>query len=166
MRPEWLDITIFGITQFFVLIGLFGLIVPLYPGTVIMWLAILVYGIATGFGTLGFVLFILLTLIMLASTLVDNLFMGAGARKEGASWWTILAALAAGVLGTLLFPPLGGLIAAPGAVLLLEYNRTRDWGQAWGSLRGLATGWGLAFIVRFGMGTMMMLLWWAWVVWG
>jgi len=36
-------------------------------------------------------------------------------------------------------------------------------GKAWESLRGLATGWGLSFVVRFGIGVVMMCLWWLWV---
>jgi hypothetical protein len=100
---------------------------------------------------------------MVAGSLADNLMMGAGARQGGASWGTILVALAAGVLGTVFFPPIGGIIAAPLAVLVLEYVRLRDWKKAWQALRGLATGWGLSFIVRFVIGFVMMGLWWLWV---
>ncbi|HSF83514.1 MAG TPA: DUF456 domain-containing protein [Anaerolineales bacterium] len=161
--PEWLNISIFWLTQLFMLVGLFGLVVPIFPGTVIIWLAALGYGLVTGFGTLGTVLFVIITLLMLAGTIVDNLFMGAGARKGGASWLTIGIALLAGVLGTLFFPPLGGLIAAPLAVLLLEAYRTRSLEKGWQALRGLAAGWGMSFLVRFGIGLVMMLLWWLWV---
>jgi hypothetical protein len=160
---DWLHISIFALTQIVMLVGLFGLIVPIFPGTVVIWLAALGYGVVTGFSTLGIVLFVIITLLMLAGTLVDNLFMGAGARKGGASWTTIIVTLLAGVLGTLLFPPFGGLIAAPMAVLLLEYTRTGDFQQAWQALRGLATGLGLSFVVRFGIGVVMMVLWWIWV---
>ena len=109
------------------------------------------------------VIFLLLTLLMGVSTIMDNLFMGAGARKGGASWGTIALALFAGVLGTIIFPPIGGLIAAPLAVYLLEYARLKDSQQAWQALRGLATGWGLSFLARFGIGSVMMVLWWIWV---
>ena len=76
-------------------------------------------------------LFVIITLLALVGSLADNLFMGAGARKGGASWLSIVVALSAGILGTIIFPPIGGLIAAPLAVLLLEYYRLRDWQQAW-----------------------------------
>ena len=161
--PEWLHISIFALTQVIMLVGLFGLLVPVFPGIVVMWLAILGYGIVKGFGSLGFVLFVIITLLMLVGTVVDNLFMGAGARKGGAAWSSIGVALVAGVLFTIIAPPIGGLIAAPAAVLLLEYTRHKDWEKAWQALRGLATGWGLSFIVRFGLGLVMMILWWIWV---
>jgi uncharacterized protein YqgC (DUF456 family) len=161
---DWLYLTIFGLTQFFMLVGLFGLVVPVFPGLVVMWLAALGYGIATGFhSTLGIVIFIVLTLLMLVGSFIDNLLMGVGAHRGGASWSTILVALMAGVIGTLAFPPFGGIIAAPLAVVLLQYLRLRDLQKAWESLRGLVTGWGLSFVVRLLIGVVMMGIWWIWV---
>ena len=161
--PDWLRISLFGLVQLFMLVGLFGLVVPLYPGQVVMWLAALGYGIASGFSTLGIVIFVILTLLMLVGTFIDNVLVGAGAHKGGASWSTIAIALVAGIVGTIIFPPAGGIIAAPLAVFLLEYLRLRDWRKAWQALRGLATGWGLAYVVRLGIGILMMGLWWLWV---
>lgn len=160
---EWLRWTILIVTQLFILVGLFGLIVPIFPGTVIIWLATLGYGVVSGFTRLGTGIFIAITALMLVSTVVDNLMMGLGARQQGASWLSIGIALLAGVLGTLAFPPIGGILAAPASVLLLEYVRHKDWKKAWYALRGLAAGWGLSFVVRFGIGIAMMALWWFWV---
>jgi len=161
--PEWLHVSIFALTQIIVLFGLFGLIVPIFPGMVVIWLAILGYGVIKGFGNLGVVLFVVITLLMLFGTMVDNILMGAGARKGGASWTTIGVALVAGIVGTLVWPPFGGIIAAPLVIFSLEYWRSRDMHIAWEALRGLATGWGLSFVVRFGIGLVMMALWWLWV---
>ena len=161
--PAWLNVSIFALTQFFMLAGLIGLLVPVFPGLLVMRLAALGYGIVTSSETVGIVVFILLTALMLVGSTVDNLIMGAGARKGGAAWLSIGVALAAGVIFTLIFPPIGGIIAAPLAVLLLEYYRLRDWGKAWQALKGLATGWlGLAYFVRLGIGIVMMVLWWVW----
>lgn len=161
--PAWLETSLFWIIQAVMLAGLFGLIVPLFPGLVVIWLGALGYGVAHGFGSLGWIVFAIITALMLIGTVVDNLLMGAGARKGGAAWSSILLALVAGLLGTLLFPPLGGLITAPLAVFGLEYLRHRDRTTAWNAVRGLALGWGLTFIVRFLMGLVMVGLWWIWV---
>lgn len=166
MDPSSAQFWLFVFTQIFILVGLFGLIIPVFPGIVIIWLATLGYGILAGFGTIGVILFILQTLLMIAGVTVDNFLMGVGARQGGASWKTIAAALVAGVVGTLLVPPVGGIIAAPAAVLLLEYQRVRDRDQAWRALLGLAKGWGLSFVVRFLIGLAMMGVWWLWVLWG
>lgn len=157
------DILLFGLVQFFVLLGLFGLAVPGFPGTVVMWVAVLVYGAIAGFGTPGIVLFILISLLMLGSVIVDNVLMTVGARQGGVPWRVILLVVLVGTIGTLIFPPFGGLIAVPIAILLLEYNRTRDWAAARQSLTALVKGWGLGFLARFGLGFVMMVLWWLWV---
>jgi len=163
MMPAWLNISLFALVQIFMLIGLFGSVVPLFPGPFIMWLSALGYGVAAGFNTVGIIAFALITVLMVAAGLVDNLFMGAGARTGGAAWGSIIVALIAGVAGTFLLPPFGGIIAAPLAVLLLEYVRVRDLRKAWLALRGMAAGWGLSFVARFSIGFIMMILWWLWV---
>jgi uncharacterized protein YqgC (DUF456 family) len=161
--PAWLDISVFALIQILMLIGLFGTIVPFFPGPFIMWLAGLGYGLLNGFNTAGIVLFSMMTLLMIFAGLADNLFMGAGARQGGASWGAIILALIAGVIGTILLPPFGGIIAAPLAVLMLEYLRVRDWNKAWLALRGMTAGWGLSFLARFSIGVVIMILWWLWV---
>lgn len=161
---SWLDVSLFGLTLTLMLIGLVGLIVPIFPGILVMWLAALGYGVVRGFDTLGIILFVVITLLMIGGSVVDNVLMGAGARQGGASWRAILIGMMAGVVGTLLVPPLGGLIAAPLAVMLVEYLRGRDWGQAWRATRGLALGWGASFFVRFAIGLLMLGVWLFWAL--
>ncbi len=161
--PDWLRISIFGITQFIMLVGLFGLLVPFFPGIVVIWLAALGYGIVTGFHALPIVLMVLITLLMLAGVTADNVLMGAGARKGGASWLVITLSMVAGVVGTIIFPPFGGLIASPLSVLLLEFWRLRNLKKAGQAVIGMAAGYGLSFVARFAIGAGMMILWWVWV---
>lgn len=162
MEP-WLNISVFGITLLVMLVGLVGLVVPIFPGIFVIWLAALGYGIVMGFETVGVVFFVLITLLMLGGVTVDNVLMGVGARRGGASWVSIGLGLLAGVIGTLLVPPVGGLIAAPLAILLAEYLRVKDWEKVFAAVRGLATGWGLSFLARLGIGLLMIVLWGLWV---
>ncbi len=153
----------FWLALIFMLVGLFGLIIPVFPGMLVMWVAALGYGLMTkGFDTLGIVLFVLISIAAMVGMVVDNFLMGAGARVGGAAWLSIFVAITAGFVGTILLPPVGGLIAAPLAVLLLEYWRRRDWNEAWRATRGLALGWGLSFLARFGIGLFMIGLWLVW----
>jgi len=161
----WLEVSIFGLTLFFMLVGLVGLIVPIFPGIFVMWLACLGYGVVTGFTTRGIVFFVVITLLMIAGTLIDNILMGSGARQGGASWISILAGMFAGVIGTIVFPPIGGMVAAPGVILLLEYLRARDWKKAWLATRGLAIGWGLSYFARLGIGVFILAWWLVWAFW-
>ena len=69
----------------------------------------------------------------------------------------------AGVVGTALWPPVGGLIAAPLGLLLAEYARAGDFQKAFRATKGLALGCGWAFVARFAIGVVMMALWGIWV---
>jgi uncharacterized protein YqgC (DUF456 family) len=160
--PPWLETTIIVLTALTMLVGLFGLIIPIFPGNVVMWLAALVYGLVFGFGRLGGIIFAIITLLMLVATSVDNVLMGAKAREKGADWGSVILAVIAGVVGTMLFPPIGGLIAAPLVLYLAELQRRRDADEAMAVVKALLTGWGLAFIARFGIGVVMFGLWGIW----
>lgn len=160
--PIWLETTINILTVLTMLFGLFGLIIPIFPGNVVMWLAALVYGLVFGFGKLGGTMFAVITVLMLVAVSADNFLMGAKAREKGADWGSIILALIAGIIGTLLLPPIGGLIAAPLVLYLLELRRLGDSEEAKIVVKALLTGWGLAFIVRFGLGVVMFSLWGIW----
>lgn len=160
---SFLNVSVVVIIQIFMLVGILGLIIPVFPGLVIVWLAALGYGISTGFTVVGGVIFGIQTILMLAGSLGDNLLIGAKARQGGVSWRTIIGALLAGIVGTVILPPVGGLIAAPLVALLLEYERTRDWLKARQAVFGLASGYGLAYVIRLAIGFFIMLLWWIWL---
>jgi hypothetical protein len=74
-------------------IGLIGLLFYIIPGLTIIWLAVLAYGIVTGFNVSSGILFAVITLLMIGGNIVDNLTMGKEARKTGASWLGIAVAL-------------------------------------------------------------------------
>jgi len=162
--PDWLSTSIFWITLVVMLVGTLGLIVPIFPGLAVIWLAALGFGVITGFTTLGWVLFAVLTILFIGGTLIDNVLMGARAHKEGASWSTLALGYIAGIVGTIVIPPIGGIILAPLVILLLEYRRQGDFNKALVSLRGLAVGWGLSFVARFFIGAVMIGLWLVWAL--
>jgi len=161
--PEWLPTVLMAIIQIAMVVGLLGLFIPGFPGILIIWGAALVYGFISGFNTIGIVIFVVITLLMIVGVVIDNILMGVGARKGGASWWAIVVAFIGAVAGTLIYPPFGGFIIAPLAILLFEYIRIRNLRKAWKAFLGFMSGWGLSFLFRFGIGFVMMALWWLWV---
>lgn len=160
--PAWLITTVNVLTTLTMLFGLFGLIIPIFPGNVVMWGAALIYGLVFGFGRLGGIIFGVISLLMLTAVMADNILMGAKAREKGAAWASILLALAGGVVFTFVFPPIGGIIAAPLVLFLMEFQRLGDSSEATKVVKALLTGWGLAFVVRFGLGILMIVLWGIW----
>ena len=161
--PNWLNLSLNILIYLILAVGLFGMVIPIFPGVVIIWAAVLIHGFVTGFATLEIWVLVIISLLAIAGTLIDNLLMGGKARQAGASWISIGGALLAGLLGTFAFPPLGGIIAAPTLLFLLEYSRLRDSTEAWEITKGLLTGWGLSFVARFFIGAIMITIW---VIWG
>jgi len=158
----WLEAIGKSLTLVIMLVSLAGLIVPVFPGLIVIWLVALVFGIVSGFNTIGIIIFIVMTVLAIAGALADNVMMGAKAKENGASWSSILMALGAGVLFTLIFPPIGGLIAAPLVLYFMERRRHHDHEKALETVKALAVGWGWAFVVRFLIGVLMIGLWLFW----
>jgi len=75
----WLQYFLDTIVLFFMLVGLVGLIVPVFPGLTVMWLPTLVYAIlqaARGLMTwVDWLLFVLITLLMIGGNIVDNIII-------------------------------------------------------------------------------------------
>lgn len=164
MRPDWADAIVNTLVFFLMAVGLFGSLLPFVPGLLIIWLSALGYGVLQGFGTLGWWIFAIMTVLMVVGSLADNLLMGAGAKQGGASWLALGLGVIAGIAGTLLLPPFGGLIAAPLAIYAYEVYRQGSHAAAVRAIGGMFTGWGLSFAARFGIGMVMVALWlvWAW----
>jgi uncharacterized protein YqgC (DUF456 family) len=144
------------------LIGLVGLFFFL-PGLTIIWIAGLVYGLLTGFTWVSGIIFGVMTVIMLGGNIIDNVIMGASARISGTSWLAIGIALVGGVVGTILLPPVGGLLLALLGIFAVEWIRLRSWRKGLESVRSWAVGCGGAAILRFGLGIAMIGLWVLWV---
>lgn len=157
------------LTLFALLIGLLGLIIPIFPGLTIMWLATLVYaliqnaaGNMTGW---DWFLFGLITVLMLAGNIADNLIIARKMRDKYIPWSSILFAFAASILASLFFTPLIGIVAAPVGLFLAESRRLKNQEAAIDSTKTYMIGWGWAFAARFTIGLVMIGLWmlWAWV---
>jgi uncharacterized protein YqgC (DUF456 family) len=146
------------------LVTLCGLVVPVFPGLVVIWLLALLYGIFSGFGTLGAVLFVFITALAILGEVSDNLLMSKKARQEGARWLSIAIAFIAGIVGSIVFSPLGGIAAALLGLFLAEFLFSRDHRRALTITKSMAIGWGWSFVLQFGIGLMMIALWeiWAW----
>jgi uncharacterized protein YqgC (DUF456 family) len=139
-----------------------GLIIPIFPGLNIIWVAALGWGIYKGFAWPGWLWFAILTVLMILGNLSDNVFISGKARVSGASWWSIIVGNLAGIAGAILLPPLGGLLFAVLGVLLVEVIRHRDWKKAWETSKQMLLGFSWAIAARMAVGLVMIGLWAIW----
>jgi len=148
----------FGLALTFIVIGLVGTVVPLLPGTLLIWLTILVYAIVTGFTAvtpLGLTIHTLIALVTGTSDLWMSLL---GARTGGASKRAILFGIAGAIIGTFVLPLFGTIIGYALGILLGEYQKRGDWEAALrAGLSGLA-GWGIATVLQLGGGLLMLVI--------
>lgn len=157
------------LTLFFMLVGLVGLLIPIFPGLTVMWLATLIYALMRAsyesMHWFEWVLFALITILMLAGNVVDNIIIARRVREKQVPWSSIIIGYLAGVIGSLFFTPLIGIIAAPAGLFGAEYLRLRDHRTAFASTRAWMTGWGLTIAIRIAIGVVMIGLWmiWAWL---
>ncbi len=160
--PQFFTVTIRVVTLGTMIVGMITL--PILPGLVIIWVASLGYGLVAHFGTLGWIMFAIITVLMLVGSILDNVLMGTSAHKEGAPWWSIVVAMLAAIAGNYALPIIGGILAALLTLFLIEWIRLKDWRRALSSMRGMLVGCGWAFVFRFIIGMVMIGLWliWAW----
>ena len=171
--PEWLplflQVALETFTLFVLLVGLFGLIVPVFPGLTVMWIATLVYALIqnasnkmTGWDWFAFVV---ITLLMIGGNIADNIIIARKMREQYIPWSSILLAFAAGIVASIFFTPLIGLIASPLGLFLAEVRRLKNRDEAIQSTKAYMIGWGWAFGARFLIGMTMIGSWmlWAWV---
>jgi uncharacterized protein len=162
----WIEVGLISlqvVSAIVMLVGLISLFLVIIPGLVIIWVPVLAYIIITGVNWINAAFFIFITILLVIGNLIDNLFMGAGAKVSGASWWSLAIAVLAGIGGSIFFPPFGGILAALLGLFIFDLARLRDLRRAWKSTRGFATGCGWAVIVRFIIGLMMIGWWLIWI---
>jgi len=166
----FLQVILETLTLFVLLVGLVGLIVPVFPGLVVMWLGALVYAIfqsAAGKMTgWDWFLFALITVLMIIGNIADNIIIASKMRDKYVPWSSILWAFAAGIVASLFFTPIIGLVAAPAGLFVAETSRLKDRKAAMESTKAYMIGWGWAFGARFMIGLAMTGLWMlsAWVI--
>ena len=154
------------LTLFVMLVGLLGLIVPVFPGLVVMWLATLAYAIIQAVSHnmtwVDWMLFGFITLLMLAGNVVDNIIIAQKMRGHKIPWSSIIISYIAGIVFSFIFTPVVGLLASPVALLGVEFVRHRDFQEALESTKVYMIGWGSAFAVRFAIGLVMIVFWILW----
>lgn len=137
------------------LVGLIGTVVPVIPGTILIFLAALVYAFVEGFQAIGWPTLLVLGLLTLVATTADLWASSIGAKLGGASGWSVLVGLLGGLAGFVLFSLVGAIIGAVLGVLLVELIRLGDLRQALKAGSGWAIGWALATVLQLGIGLVM-----------
>jgi uncharacterized protein len=139
---------LYPLSYLLILLGLIGAVVPILPGSVLIWLGAFVYAQASGFKAFGWPTLIVLGLMVVVTWGSDLFLTTLLSRKSGASWKATLGAIIGGIAGGLLlsglFPFLGTILGAlTGSVLgilVVEYLGRRSWRAAFSAAKGYIFG--------------------------
>ncbi|MEI6290236.1 MAG: DUF456 domain-containing protein [Chloroflexota bacterium] len=156
------------ITLSFMLVGLVGLLIPIFPGILIIWISALFYAVIEAIiGRMGiwdWTIFFLITLLMIFGSFIDNIIIAKKLRETGTPWKSIFFAYAAGLISSLFLTPITAIFATPLALLAAEYFRLKKFRSAIISIKGWLIGFGWTVIALQAVGLVMIGLWlvWAW----
>jgi len=136
-------------------VGVVGTVLPVIPGTILIFLAALVYAVLEGFQAVGWPTLVILGLLTLVATTADLWATSVGAKVGGASGWSVLAGLLGGLVGLVVLSLPGAIFGAILGVLLVEIVRVGDWKQALKAGSGWAIGWVLSTVLQLGIALVM-----------
>ncbi len=155
-----------ALTLGIMLIGLFGLLIPVFPGLLIIWLASCLYALlenaAGHMQWFDWVLFGCITVLMVIGSIVDNIIIARKMRGKAIPWTSIALAFLSGLVASMFFTPIIGILASPLGLFGAEFLRLRHAGSAFSSARSYMVAWGWSFAAIFGIGLVMILLWGFW----
>jgi uncharacterized protein YqgC (DUF456 family) len=130
---NWLHLAGYGL----IIIGVIGVILPLVPGPLLIWLGALLWAWGDGFERINWVVLTILGLLAVLAWASDLLFTTALSRRAGVSWKAIGGAIVGGLAGGLLLTGIpvigtigGALIGAMLGTLLVEWFDKRNLGRA------------------------------------
>ena len=130
-------------------IGLVGILIPLLPGTLLVWAAIAVWAFVVG-TTAAWVVLAVVTAILGAGILVKYLWPARRMKAADVSGRTLAAGAVLGVIGFFVIPVAGLLIGFVLGVYLAEFAQRRDQRRAWASTKHAVKGVALSVGVELG----------------
>ena len=148
------------------LAGLAGTLLPVLPGPLIMWLAALAYGLATGFGPAGVVAMAAITGALAWGAWLSIRIPQRRAAGAGLGVGAQLLAAALAVAGFFLIPVIGAPAGFVAGIFLTRYLDVRDTRAAWEATKaGMGSLWRAA-AAQFGAGLVAFAVWVVWAIAG
>lgn len=138
-----MNVLVFALGVLAILLGLVTLILPGVPGSAIVYAGILLVAWSDGFVRIGTLMVIVLGVLAIVASVVDNVAGILGARYGGASAWGLFGATVGALVG-LAFGLVGLIIGPAIGALVFEYiknpNIKRAAGAGAGSMAGFLVG--------------------------
>jgi uncharacterized protein len=146
-----------------ILVGLLGVLVPVLPGLLVCWAAVLVWALVERTVTAWVVLGVASALFAV-SQVVKYVVPGRRMRGAGVPWRTLAAGGALGIVGFFVVPVVGAVLGFVGGVYGAERLRLGSHEAAWPSTVHALKAVGLSVLIELGAGLLIAAAWLAAVV--
>lgn len=139
-------------------VGLVGIVVPVLPGSLLIWAAILVWAIGTGSAT-GWTVLGVATVVYAVVLVVQYAIPGKRLSRAGVPGRAMFAGAALGVIGFFVVPFVGLFVGFVLGVYLYEVGRTRTHADAWESTKHAMKAAGLSILIELAGGLVSTTVW-------
>ncbi len=141
------------------LVGLLGVVVPVLPGLLLVWVAGLAWAWLDGGGAARWGVVAVMTVVLGTGTVLKYALPARSASVSGAPRSTVLLGALGAVVGFVVIPFVGLVVGGVGAVYLAELRRLGDAGAAWRSTRAVLVGVGIGMLVELTAGFVAVAVW-------
>ncbi|WP_347108767.1 DUF456 domain-containing protein [Paenarthrobacter sp. S56] len=132
-------------------VGVAGVIIPVLPGSILIGLSLLAWAIWGGAGPLGWVVFGIGMVFVVAGMLASAVLTGRKLKQHGIPNRSVLAGVVLGVVGMFVIPVVGLFVGFALGLLASEVLRTRDFRMAVRSSAAALKATGIGILVEFGL---------------
>lgn len=138
--------------------GILGVVIPVLPGILLCWLAVLTWAVFGEAGGGRWLVFTLATVVAVGGTVVKYLWPGKRLKSTGVPTSSLAAGGVLGVVGFFVVPVVGLVLGFILGLWLAERARLGP-GQAWPSTREALVAVGLSMLVEFAAALGIAVLW-------
>lgn len=130
-----------------IVVGIVGVVVPVLPGSLLVWAAIAVWALQAGTGT-GWILLGVVTAVLALAAVVKYLVPHRRLRAAGVPQSSLLVGAALGIVGFFGLPVVGLPVGFVGGVYAAERRRQPTGRDAWHSTKAAMRAVGLAVLIE------------------
>lgn len=142
-----MEILLYALGAVAIVAGLAGVVLPVLPGSILLFGGTLLVAWAGGFRQVGWPTLVITGVLAVAIHAVDWVATAVGARVAGASRWAVLGA-SVGLLVGLFLGPLGLLLGPAAGAVLFELWRDPDFARALKAGAGTFVGFLVGSVVK------------------
>ena len=141
-----------------ILVGLLGIAVPVLPGLLMVWAAVLLWA-AKVRTTTGWVVLGIATTLALCGALLQYVLPGRRMARAGVTTSSILAGTALAIVGFFVIPVVGAFLGFPVGIYLAERLKLGAHAGAWSSTKHALKAVGLSMAIELSTGLAITVAW-------